>query len=223
MIVKIKNNSNETKTWCGQSINSGSYYEIQSVEYQIWSSDPTLLVDIANAVAIVNDGTSDITNVNSAIDYLKGNSTQTVSITSQIPFAEPTHRTKFNATADTVVVVPGEESFIDFKILCTSAAAWGGCIIYKNAEFGDHVTAEVYDLDGIIPEAYRAATCEAWPSVAKYLVRAWVNPIAGQLSVDSRPLSAKISQGLYLRVTYHATEEGIDRKVAVNYFLTKKL
>jgi hypothetical protein len=73
MIKKIKNNSSEAKVWCGQEIQPSEYYEIQAMEETRWANDSSLLIDISNSIAIVNNGTDDISDINTAIDYLKNN------------------------------------------------------------------------------------------------------------------------------------------------------
>ncbi len=72
MIKKIKNNDSETHTWVGQEIQAGQYYQIQPLEEMAWANDSSLLSDIGSGIAIVNDGSSDITDINEAINYLKG-------------------------------------------------------------------------------------------------------------------------------------------------------
>ncbi len=70
----IKNVSGSDKTWLGQLITNGSYYEIPATLATTWSSDSELLVSIANGDALVtkdDSGNNDITDVNSAINYLK--------------------------------------------------------------------------------------------------------------------------------------------------------
>jgi len=79
----IKNNTAGTKTWVGQNVTAAAYHEIDSLEVTQWANDSTLLVDISNSDAIMakdDSGTTDITDVNIAINYLKGNlPTQVVS------------------------------------------------------------------------------------------------------------------------------------------------
>ena len=144
------------------------------------------------------------------------------------PFAVPTYRTKRSKTANMTVVAPGSSAVIDF-ILTQERYVSGGCIIVANAQLGDYVTAEVYDIYGGIPAAYRSALCENWPTVSRYIEGEWLaaNPSnTGGISIheiDTHPLSAKITAGLSLRLTYFAVNEGVDRKFGVNYYLTKKL
>lgn len=87
----VKNDSGSTKTWVGQQLDDQAYYEIQSVEETQWSSDSTLLTDIASGDAIVakdDSGSFDISDVNEAIDYLKGNISPDVKISSAPAFAD---------------------------------------------------------------------------------------------------------------------------------------
>lgn len=81
-VKRIKNADTVEHTWVGQTILAGEYYTIDSTERSAWSSNSALLIAIANGTAIVNDGTSDITNLSTAIDCLKGN-TISAAITSQ--------------------------------------------------------------------------------------------------------------------------------------------
>ena len=68
---KIKNNTVALQTFHGQEIMPGEYYVIQPTELTGWANDSIVLTAIANSDAIMNDGDSDITDVNDAIDFLK--------------------------------------------------------------------------------------------------------------------------------------------------------
>lgn len=69
---KIKNTTVSAKTWVGQEVAAGEYYEIQPNEEIRWANDSTVLSDIGSGDALVNDGASDIIDVNKAINFLKG-------------------------------------------------------------------------------------------------------------------------------------------------------
>lgn len=79
------------KVYCGQVIKPNDYYQIQSNEDNAWSNDSTLITDIGNSVAIVNDGTKDFTNANDAINWLKGD-VQTVQTGDKKLFVHETSR-----------------------------------------------------------------------------------------------------------------------------------
>jgi hypothetical protein len=143
----------------------------------------------------------------------------------QLPFAQPTYRTKRNATSSLITVPVGGSASIDFQLTAERYVS-GGMILAQGAEFGDYATASVYDKDGVIPAPYRAALCENHPIIAQYIEKEWIkvkNSDIAQHEINTYPLNAKISAGLYLRITYFATNAGSDRLIAVNYYLTKKL
>ena len=158
----------------------------------------------------------------------------TVAVQSQpdpVPFAQPTYRTKRDAIAALVPCARNTSADIPFKVVSERYVS-GGTLIVENAEMGDWVEAYVGDNDGVIPAPYRAALCEAWPVVASYIAREYVNVrepgsiFPGTVSVHdivTYPLNARITAGLYLCIVYHAVDVGLIRRVGVNYNLTKKL
>lgn len=156
--------------------------------------------------------------------YYKSKVNQKIGLGESQPFSIPAYRTKLNAI-DSIKTVPINTSLdIDFK-LTEERYVTGGALIIENAEMGDYFTAEVMDLDGIIPAPYRPYICENYPSIAKYVEKSFVE-IKGQyttLKIDTYPLNAKISANLYLRLTYFAINAGVNRNIALNYNLTKKL
>jgi hypothetical protein len=141
------------------------------------------------------------------------------------PFASPDYRTKRDSTAFISTIEAGSSVNLDY-ILPETRYVSGGSLIVKNAQFGDYISASVVDVNGVIPQAYRASLCENWPIVSTYICREWVEVSDGvhtKHRVDTYPLNAKITQGLFLRITYNATNSGNTREACVNYNLTKKL
>lgn len=70
----VKNTSGGTGTWEGQEIASSAYYQIQSSEEAKWANSSTVLTDIGSGdltVAKDDSGSTDITDVASAINHLK--------------------------------------------------------------------------------------------------------------------------------------------------------
>lgn len=137
------------------------------------------------------------------------------------PFATPSYRTKRSATDELVSVAPGATENIDF-VMPQERYVHGGKLVVGNAELGDSFKAQVVDASALIPAPYRAALCEAWPVVAEYIEKEWVDP-SGKHEINTYPLNAKVTPGLVLRVVYTATNSGEARQVGINYFLTKKL
>lgn len=142
------------------------------------------------------------------------------------PFADPTYRTKRD-TSDWISCANNATTTIDF-LITEERYVSGGQLIYYNTQEGDYITAEVYDKDGVIPEAYRAVLCEAWPSVGKYILKQMLRPgpsIYQTYEMSTYPLNAKVPAGLYLRISYVSANVALagSRKACVNYHLTKKL
>lgn len=152
------------------------------------------------------------------------NSVTIVSQPDPVPFAQPTYRTKRDGSTAWITCPENTVTTDDF-LLTAERYVSGGEIIIKDSQEGDYLSAEVRDIAGVIPEAYRAALSEAWPVVAIYIVKTWIMPKVGynSMNINTYPLNAKISAGLYLRLSYHASSVSGDRKLVTNYFLTKKL
>lgn len=225
--VYIKNNTQETKTWYNLEFAADQEQQIAASNPALlakFASHDPLLVAIANGEALVGNGLQYFTTISEQIDWLKGDVPPKIdsNITNKTPFADPIYRTKYDGIDAIVEIAPGAAEDMDFQLV-EERYIKGGRIVYANAQLGDHVHAEVYDKDGVIPEEFRAALCENWPTVAAYIDVTWINPTSGELQMDTAPLIAKVPAGLYFRLRYHACAEGTTRKVAVTYFLLKEL
>lgn len=71
-MVKIKNADSSDHTWVGQTIVAGQYHIIDPTTLTSWQNDSTLLTAIGDGLAVVNDGTNDLTNVSTGINWLLG-------------------------------------------------------------------------------------------------------------------------------------------------------
>lgn len=147
--------------------------------------------------------------------------TQPVQIQSQPMVLVSSDRTKRHASPSIITINPGESAESQFQ-LPEELYIQGGSIVTANAEVGDWITASVKDVDSIIPEAYRAALCENWPIVSTYVVKEWVSG-SNTRQMSTAPFSSKVAAGLYMCMTYHATNEGVARKLGCNYSFVKKL
>lgn len=89
----VKNNTLITKTYAGKDVLAGTYREVDS---DLWTKDAALLTDIGNSDALMakdDSGTTDITDINQAIDFLKSNVPSEVEVVKQDqipPFAAKT-------------------------------------------------------------------------------------------------------------------------------------
>lgn len=137
MAVRIKNADTVERFWLGQGVAASAYYTIDPTELTLWKNDSALLVDIANGMAIVNDGTTDFTNVNTGINYLKGTGPQEV-----VTLLEKSDKGLRLASAESTFT--GNDCVIDVPIPGTlgtigryAAGGYGFTDIYG---FGDRVT-----------------------------------------------------------------------------------
>lgn len=219
-IIIIKNISSEEKIWI-KSFTPGEEYQIPTDSpglAQKYATNDSLIAAISIGDAQIGNGETFFITVADQLNWLRDDSTTTT----LNPFAVPTYRTKRDATESLVEIAANSSSHIDYR-LNEEKYVQGGEIVYTNAEIGDYVSAEIYDKDSVIPEAYRASLCEAWPCVAKYVIKHFVHPNKNIMVIDTYPLNAKITAGLYLRITYYACNSGNTRTAGVNYYMTKKL
>jgi hypothetical protein len=197
--------------------------------------DSTLTVVMRDPLTTSEETELDNTVNNHVVDPLIGRENEIVVTEAHLdPFALPLYRTKRNATPSVQTVGQNTTQTIDFQMTSEQYVS-GGVLIVKNGRLGDYVTAEVYDKDSVIPSAYRAALCENWPTVASYIIKEFievshdkdvtqdVDAYVDKHLVDTYPLNAKITAGLYLRMTYHTADKANTRTFAVNYRLTTKL
>lgn len=198
-------------------------------------SDYTLLLEAVDGPRVrqhyleidSDDYTDYITNIQQAqVASTDESRAATVQQIAPPPFAKPDYRTKRNGTAEKTTVAINTSGNIDY-VLPEERYVYGGEIIIVNAQPGDYLTAEIHDPLSIIPEPYRVALCENWPTVAVYVEKAWVHAVnpSGTIvqKINTYPLNAKITPGLALRITYHTANSGVDRDVYVNYYLSKKI
>lgn len=224
MIVIVKNAGADTAVWSGQEFTPGFEYTLQTVDFASFPSSASLMAAVSTGVAVISDGTSWLTPTE-GWDRLCGRNLGKVAVTAIPPFANPDYRTKRDALDSTVTVLSGELAVVD-HLVSEERFATGGLLIVEGAQFGDYFTAEVVDTDGKIPELYRASLCENWPLVASYIKKEYMRISGASVScheIDAYPLSAKITAGLYIRVSYKAVAAGSDRRIAINYYMSKKL
>lgn len=226
-IIRVKNNTESTKTWVNVEYSPGQIYQIPASQAVVdaHARNDIFLDAITHGEALIGDADTWLVGTSEQIAWLHGDCLDITSLPDPAPFAQPVYRTKRNATASTIEVAAGNTETIDFEMEEERYIS-GGTMIVKNAEFGDYISAEVRDIDGVIPEAYRSSLCENWPIVAKYIEKEFIEANSGDMTchrVCTYPLNAKITPGLYLRVTYTAVNSGVTRLLAVNYNLTKKL
>lgn len=209
---KFKNNKTETDSWCGQLIEAGSYYTLQSGEYTVWANNDKVLTDLINGNGIINDGTSDITSVTEAINFLKDLTTKPVALST--PFADSNgYRARWYgfkgiATKNTI-------SNVDFAIGSEDRYLNGGQLQLINASEGDSFCYQIVDKDNVL--GYGAGV------VLEEFVKNWqVDSTTENQGTYETTFLAKIYAGLYVRVKYTSTGTTNDVTIKLNLFLNKK-
>ena len=223
--MRVKNTKETSDVWCGQTLVPYQEYDLQPTEIPTWQSSDKVIADLSSGALLIGTASGYKSTPAQAVSFLLETALEITKQPDPSPFATPTYRTKLNATAEVLTCEPGSTAEVLFQ-MTTERYASGGTLLVKNPEFGDYIYAEVEDENGIIPAPYRAALCEAHPVVAMYIEKQWVE-IDGSgytiQKIDTRPLTAKISAGLFLSLHYVAVNEGVARQVLVNYALAKKL
>lgn len=121
----------------------------------------------------------------------------------------------FNGTGIFSEIELNTNTNIDYKINEDNIIN-GMTLLVKNATFGDYITFQVIDLDGVLTPAGTI--------LSQFGTTWYVASDAQNQLVPVIPYPAKIYAGLYLRLIYTSTTaEGDPAKVAVNYYLHKVL
>ena len=224
-ICKIKNLTGSVTTLHGHEFAVDEIYQIPDNIRISWATSDSVLSAIYDEDFEVHSDEGAISGLSNQLDWLKTYIPKTVDIASTPPFSEPTHRTKFTGCSEITSVASNNSENIDYQVTA-ERYVYGGSLIVENAEVGDYISACIYDKDSVIPEAYRSTLCEAWPIVATYVEKHFV-PANGTSHTHEQictyPLNAKITAGLYMRLTYNAIDSGSARGVGVNYKMVKKL
>ena len=195
MIKNIKNSDAVDHIWVGQTVLAGDSYTIQPTEEVLWANDSTVLVDIANGIAVVNDGSVDITNVNTAIVYLKDGMPKDVTTQLEKDDKElvlASDEQAFSGTTCTLSVkIPGTLGDM------TSRYVAGGYCFTNVFGWGDRVTnIQVLDKDFVYAGLAYPGTPEA-AGIPNTTGLAWVDIMPGG-----------VEMGTYADVACPAAQQG---------------
>lgn len=94
---RLKNNTSESRTWVGQTIEPGEYYTLLHSEQDAWADDPQVIASVQASELVVNNTFEDILDIPAAVDYLEG--------TKRIAFTLSTKPLGDSATSNSFVVV----------------------------------------------------------------------------------------------------------------------
>ena len=224
-VCKIKNLTGSVNTLNGHEFGIDEIYTIQDSVRVTWSKSDNVISAINNGDYEIHNDSGSISGISAQISYLLNYLPHLMEIEKTPPFADPTHRTKRSAISAPVTCAKNDSTDVEY-CLPYDKYCKGGTLVIKNAQFGDYVEAAVYDKDSVIPEAYRSALCENWPIVSTYIEKEFIEYLGQEHTIHrirTDPLTARITQGLYVRLKYHAVDSGVDRTVVMNCDMTKEI
>ena len=214
----IKNTTGSTKTYIGKDIAAGAYREVQANAAISWANSSTLLTDIGSGDAIVakdDSGSNDITDVNTAIKYLKDDLPQ---IITNAAITDPqgkrarlvgTHSATAAANTDTSSdwVIPQMQYPAGTDVI----SIFDGIQYYaKDSSMGDSICFSIVDIDGsgvtagLYPQAYYDAYKDGNGEleIEKFGTTFYVAPNSSENIILYK---ARLYTGLVVRATFHNT------------------
>lgn len=227
----IKNTTDNDKIWVGQVVDAGSYYEIKSIEEKTWASNSLLLTDIAIGDAVVakdNSSNNDIIDINSAINYLKDDLPQEVSLSSSVNTSGVKDPNGMRARLIGIInetVTAGETVNLDWcgtqlQYLSENCCSFFDGIQYyaKDAVIGDKCHFQVVDKDGA-GVALGWYTQQQFDAMGEYVVEEFGHDwhMIPNTMEDIMLYKARIIPGMYIRTKYHSTGAE-DVHIIVNLF-----
>jgi len=204
--MRVKNTKGTDDTWCGQLIEAGAEYDLQSADMIPWRSNDKVMQDLSTLDLLIGDGVSYKTSGASAVSYLLGTS-QDVTVKEQPAFAAKTVgglKLYTRATGKTFAVDVGANA-LDF-LIPYNAMKFNGIEI-TNGKIGEKVSLKVLDTPtGTIT------------TVPNYLLNQFgfdLNLPDG-FYVRESAYDADVIKDLQVRIEYNAVEA---RDVYVNYLI----
>ena len=211
----------DTQNWAGQDILAGEYFLIETIKLPRWQQNSDFIADIASGLAVMatsNDGNEDITDVNSAIDYLKDN--QPIIIDSAFPLNQyalasgDSLRARLIGTHN-VTATKTSTTDHDWKVPAVAylgvnkQSVMNGLEYFaKDAEIGDSITFQIVDIDNVL--GYGANT------VLDEFSKTWyVIPNASNTIVLYK---ANLIKDLYVRIKYTSVGATNDVSLICNLF-----
>lgn len=210
----IKNTTQSAKTWVGKVVDPSEYYLIPTDREIHFANDSDVLTDIASGDAIISKddtGNTDITDIASAINYLKNDIVPIVTNTNY-PFASKVlsnGKKLYMRVHGIEATVSGSSDNIDFTIPYPSCKITS--IEILNGELGDKVNFKILDTN--------TGTISGVPN---YMLNQFGFDvrIGPDLYKHESGYDADLIQGLILRLEYDAiTSDLLPKTVYINFIL----
>lgn len=131
--------------------------------------------------------------------------------------AVPDLRNKLDYNEEGVIGTATKDSTTDhdMKITDDNIFITGGEILFKDAEWGDYIVAQVVDKDNVLGGG-------AGVVLNEYIHKRYVHPDLKRSAVNI-DYAGNVPKNLYLRIKYTSVGTTNDVKVAINYHLHKVL
>lgn len=212
MAIYAKNADTVAHSWVGMEIQPGNYYALEALEEAKWANDSQVLTDIGNGTLVIaNDdsGSSDISDVSEAINYLKGRG----------PVNEdgfPVIAPSFEDTGGLTTVwkgyqytaLPGTMNCYD-QAVTTQIKVRGGWyeLLDDNANIGDYVEFSIVDKDDVLGlfSTYGLEVGVDILEIKKFIRTEYVSPVTKGRQDFTSDGATTVMAGLYMRVCYMNT------------------
>ena len=219
---KIKNTQEIVDTWCGQQIQPSEYYILESFEYNKWANDSKVLSDVGSGKLRVNNGTSDIIDIATAVNFLKDSvdkfNEQGYKIVA--PTFEDTQGLTTIWKGHLYVAQPSSLNIYD-EVVTTQLKLRGGWykVLCNSSNIGDYIEFAIVDKDNVLGLfAYFGLTVGVDVLELKKFVRTeYVNPLCKDRQDFQSGGASEVMAGLYFRTYYYNTGTS-----AVNFSVTEK-
>lgn len=205
----VKNNKQTVDIWAGMQIQPNTYYQLEELEYNKWANNSKVLTDITSGdllVAKSNDGTTDISDIAEAINYLKDID---VKVIKQEPFASKTvgGKSLYKRVHGVVLECSGGSNIFDFDIPYTQAKITAIEIEWAPEE----CTADFFVLDD---------DTGTYSTIPNYPLNQFA--FGAGISKDSYAHHSTYDADLYYGMTVSAVlycPTGTSKKICVNFVL----
>lgn len=212
MDIYIKNADTIAHVWSGQQIQPGEYYLLEGFEKPRWQNNSQLLSDIGSGIAIVarnSSGSEDITDVSSAIDFLRGELPKNED---GLPIVAPTFEETQGLTVvwkgSLYIATAGALNIFD-EAVTTQIKVRGGWyeLMDTNAVVGDYIEFSIIDKDDVLGlfTTYGLTVGVDVLELKKFIRKEYVNPNIYMRQEFASDGASTVYAGLYIRIAYLST------------------
>lgn len=226
MAIYAKNTDTVQHKWGGTYVQPSTYYALESLEESSWANDSQVLTDIGNGTLVIakdDSGNNDITDVNEAINYLKGNGPVNED---GLPLMAPTFEDAQGLTTvwkgHKYTASAGVLNIFD-EVITSQIKVRGGWyeLMDANAIVGDYIEFSIVDKDDVLGlfTTYGLTVGVDILELKKFVRTEYVNPLmSGRREEFESSGASTVYAGLYMRTSYLSTgAEDVTFKITEKY------